>query len=106
MTNNMTNQNKKRTLALAVLAGVALVLGTAGCHGNHHADDQISHGDAFIPDGTPRSVDKFVNTQVASGARSDATLQPCHFDGNQLNSLGRDKLRAMLRDDDACEPLT
>ena len=106
MTNNMTNDNKKRTVALAVLAGVAVVLGTAGCKGSHNGGEQVSHGEQFIADGTPRSVDKFFNTQVASGARADSTLNPSHFDGNQLNSLGREKLRAMLKDDDACEPLT
>lgn len=106
MTNNMTHQNKKRTVALAVLAGVAIVLGAAGCNGNHESGQQLSHGEQFIAEGTPRSVDKFANTQIASGARSDGMLQPCHFDGNQLNSLGREKLRAMLKDDDACEPLT
>jgi hypothetical protein len=106
MTNNMNNSNKKRTVALAVLAGVAVVLGTAGCSSNSQHGQQVSHGEQFTAEGTPRSVDKFVNAQIASGARNDAMLNVCHFDGNQLNSLGREKLRAMLKDDDACEPLT
>jgi hypothetical protein len=107
MSNNMNNHNRKRTVALAVLAGVAIVLGTAGCNGhNHPMDKEVSHGEQFVAEGTPRSVDKFFNTQIASGARADSTLNPVHFDGNQLNSLGREKLRAMLKDDDACEPLT
>jgi hypothetical protein len=105
MTDNIKNVNKKRTTALAVIAGVALVLATAGCNSAKH-EQELSHGEQFVADGTPRSVDKFTNTQIASGARSDATLNACHFDGNQLNSLGREKLRAMMKDDDACEPLT
>jgi hypothetical protein len=108
MTNKMNNHNKKRTVGLAVLAGLAVVLGTAGCNGSakQQNGENISHGEEFVPEGTPRSVDKFVNAQAASGARADATLNPCHFDGNQLNSLGREKLRAMLKDDDACDPMT
>jgi hypothetical protein len=100
---NYTKNHSKRTTALAVVAGIALVLGTAGC--KSEGAKQVSHGEQFIADDQARSVNKFADAQASSGARADSTLHACHFDGGQLNSLGRGKLRSMMKDDDACEPM-
>jgi hypothetical protein len=51
------------------------------------------------------AVQRFAQAQSASGAAYDATLRRCHFDGDRLNSLGREKLDAMLRSDRAGEPM-
>jgi hypothetical protein len=40
-------------------------------------------------------VQQVADVQAAAGARADATLQPRHFNGNELNSLGREKLMLM-----------
>jgi hypothetical protein len=105
MTDTMKSNNSKRTTAFAVVAGILIVLGTAGCDGKAGAK-HVSHGEEFVGDReTVSAVDKFAAAQISSGARTDATLRAYHFDGAQLNSLGRDKLRSMLKDDDACEPM-
>ncbi len=49
----------------------------------------------FAPEHQERSVDKYAVLQAGRGAAADATLYPQHFDGAQLNSLGRQKLRLM-----------
>lgn len=59
----------------------------------------------FHDDDLPRSVQLSAAAQAASGARADATLYAMHFDGNALNTLGREKLTRMLADDDAHRPL-
>jgi hypothetical protein len=105
MTNETMNaKSNKWVTAAAVIAGIALVLGTAGCKGTGEKA-QVSHGEQFYDEDAPRGVNKFADAQISSGARADSTLYAYHFDGAQLNSLGRQKLRYMAKDDDACEPL-
>ena len=84
------------TMSLAI-AAVAMSVG--GCQ-----TDESSMTDFFPPD-QARASQQFVAAQAASGARADATLQPSHFDGDRLSSLGEDKLELMLMDDDTAEPL-
>jgi hypothetical protein len=43
------------------------------------------------------SVDRLIESQAAMGAKSDATLYPQHFDGGELNALGRSKLALIMR---------
>src|ERR1051326_1677055 len=43
-----------------------------------------------------KSVDRFLEIQAANGARNDATLYPSHFDGGELNALGRSKLALLM----------
>jgi uncharacterized membrane protein YgcG len=87
---------------LAAAAAVAIALATAtGCQ----QQEKKVAGDDFPPEG-PNAVTHLLDTQAASGARSDATLYACHFDGANLNSLGMAKLDLMLKDDDAANPMT
>jgi hypothetical protein len=98
-------------LALAgALAGALAVLGAlAGCQHDHHQDHDgaaTKYGETFPADSEPRATDRFVQVQSAAAARADATLTAAHFDGRGgLNSLGRQKLDLMLRDDDANTPM-
>ena len=43
-------------------------------------------------------VTALANTQIAVGARTDATLRPYHFNDAGLNSLGREKVDFMIRE--------
>jgi hypothetical protein len=43
-------------------------------------------------------VTRLADTQIALGARTDATLRPYHFNEAELNSLGREKINLMLRE--------
>jgi hypothetical protein len=53
-----------------------------------------------------QQVRNICDAQAASGARADATMRPCHFDGANLNSLATAKLDGILADDDTAKPLT
>ena len=89
MKQNHSNKQIVKLSGLAV-AGVMLV----GCN-----SDKSSMTD-FFPAEEARSTQNFMTAQAAAGARADATLQPMHFDGDHLNSLGEAKLDLMLKDDD------
>jgi len=68
------------------------------------AKEQQKREDAFpIVDERP-DVARMMNAQAVVGARKDATLYAHHFDGTQLNSLGRDKLALMLHREPADRP--
>src|SRR5437868_14135648 len=83
-------------------AGMLIALYASGCKA---PDQSMTHGENFPPDDAVRSAQRFMQVQSASGARADATMQPWHFDGNNLNSLGEQKLDLMLADDDANDPM-
>src|SRR5262245_48215294 len=85
-------------LALAAAAGLAL----AGC--THHETDPKMDGH-FKAENVERSPVEFAEAQAAAGAREDGMLYERHFDGDQLNSLGRAKLELMAERDDATSPL-
>ena len=76
-----------------LLAGALVVLST-GC-----TKEQKSDNNPFFPDPAASSVRKYERTHAAKGARSDGMLYAHHFDGDRLNSLGRQKLSLMLADD-------
>jgi hypothetical protein len=79
-----------RALVAAALAG----LGTAaGC-----ATDKSEPKD-FFPMDEQRKVQNIADVQAANGAREDATLQPYHFTGGKLNSLGQEKLAKIVPDE-------
>ena len=86
------NQLNKRVVTFSGLAIATVLL--VGCQA-----DQSSMTE-FFPADEARSTQNFVTAQAAAGARADATLQPMHFDGDHLNSLGEAKLDLMLKDDD------
>src|SRR5688572_9574155 len=74
---------------------ISAMLMIGGCQ-----TDNSSMTDFFPPADEARSSENFMTAQAAAGARADATLQPMHFDGDHLNSLGEAKLDLMLKDDD------
>jgi hypothetical protein len=90
--------------SLTILTAAAALFALAGCQAEQY--DPSLHG--FFPEdvGDVRKPDAWAEAQAASGARSDAMLCKSHFDGPRLNSLGEAKLSLMLKDDDACEPMT
>ena len=88
----------KLTYALAAL----LVILTTGC--NH--DKRDKEADAFFPDQKFSTVKKLAYAHSSSGARSDGMLYERHFDGDQLNALGKQKLPLMLCDEAAAKPMT
>jgi hypothetical protein len=88
MKQNLLNNNGTKYSGL-LISTMLLV----GCQ-----TDQSSVTD-FFPDNEARSTQNFMTAQAAAGARADATLQPMHFDGDHLNSLGEAKLDLMLKDD-------
>jgi hypothetical protein len=96
----MISPNRNQLLAAALLAAFLAV----GCQSQPSAP--INHGEEFYADGAPRSVNEFCDAEAANGARADATLYPCHFDGAVLNSLGQKKLDLMLHADNASGSLT
>ena len=90
-----TTMTTTTNVVIAAAAAAMLALG-AGCNNkNENAQNAI-----FKPDGQER-VSAFADVQAANGARNDAMLYPHHFDGGQLNSLGRAKVLLMLDDDSA-----
>ena len=84
--------NKMMTVSAAASAAL-LALAGAGCNNKNEAAQNA----IFKPDGQER-VSAFADVQAANGARNDAMLYAHHFDGGQLNSLGRAKVLLMLDD--------
>jgi hypothetical protein len=88
---NISKQQRLLARGVALAAGVSLAA-VAGC-----AHAPIAHGEDFTPAGATTSIGRFAQTQAANGARDDATLDPQHFQGADLNALGEVKLDLMLR---------
>src|SRR5687768_13454112 len=85
---------KTTILVTTAAAAAMLALGAgAGCNNKHDAAQNA----IFKPDGEER-VSAFTDVQAANGARNDAMLYAHHFDGGQLNSLGRAKVLLILDD--------
>lgn len=101
----MNSHVMNRTVrALPALAAAAMAIAmAAGCQ---KKAEQATKEPFFADSDQPRQINRFSEVQAASGARADATLRAAHFDGVALNSLGEDKLDLMLRDDDACTPIS
>jgi len=90
----------KTSLKLIVLGGLLIV---AGC-GDRKPTTEESYLNPFVPDGSPRRVTAIENAQVAVGSREDGMLYAWHFDGKELNSLGREKLASIV-EADSNEPI-
>lgn len=75
----------------------------AGCH--HDTEPQPDRTDPFAVEPAVHPSQQFAVAQAATGARQDGTLRAMHFDGATLNSLGRQKLGLMVRDEDAAGPV-
>jgi hypothetical protein len=79
------------------VAAAALPL-LAGCQDNKqtaHHDKKMEPPKHMTEPG--REIDRMIEMQAAVGAKNDATLYPQHFDGGELNSLGRSKLALLMR---------
>jgi hypothetical protein len=103
-------------LHLAAVSAVLLAL-TFGCRSKEEqarrereweqrqwAKQQDRREDAFPMFDERPDVGRMMNAQAVVGARKDATLYDAHFDGTQLNSLGREKLSRMLHREPADRP--
>jgi len=93
----------KTTRWMQGAVGLAVIAAAVGCQ--NRPPQQKRFGDEFAADGQPRSVQNVIDAQAARGARADATLRGVHFDGEQLNTLGQQKLDLMLHDAAPAEPL-
>jgi hypothetical protein len=67
----------------------AVVVGLAGCA---WTSESPQNPDRFESDPAERAYSRHIAAHRAQGAAADAMLLPRHFDGDQLNSLGRAKL--------------
>jgi len=83
--------------SLFIFAAMVLMV---GCQDSKHTQSLGPKVDADTA-----SVVRINDVQIAAGARHEATLWPQHFDGDRVNSLGRQKLDAMLHADQSSEPL-
>jgi hypothetical protein len=88
---------KRVAMKVALLA----TLVAAGCQGEH-TDPNYEFPDA----GKFRSYEQMANVQRSTGARADGNLYAYHFTDDSLNSLGRTKVDAMIRNDETIRPVT
>lgn len=79
-------------MKLTYLLTPLLIVLLTGCADKKRDAEQA----AFFPDQRQSSVNCLAHTQSANGARDDGMLYPVHFDGNQLSSLGKQKLSLMV----------
>jgi hypothetical protein len=70
-------------------------------------DEEWVVGHPYIrPENHTRQTDRHFESMSAKGAVADATLYDQHFDGTELNALGRSKVALMLEAAPKHEPLT
>jgi uncharacterized membrane protein YgcG len=87
----------KSTMMTKQLTWIAATI-TLASLGIGCATDKSEPKDFIQPVDSTRKTNQFIAVQSANGAKDDATLQPFHFTGSKLNSLGQDKLALMLPD--------
>lgn len=73
---------------------VMTILLSAGCARNR--EGAVAPIGNFEPDDQPRAIHRLADAQASIGAREDGMLREQHFTGDRLNSLGREKLIAMI----------
>jgi hypothetical protein len=93
----MKSQNQKPYSMLA--AGIAGAMLIGGCAKSDLDDD------AFFTVDQRQELSAIFTAQAQTGAKADAMLQPYHFAGGELNSLGAQKLDLMLPDVEDPAPL-
>jgi hypothetical protein len=86
---------------MGLTAGATLLAMAAGCQNRSQ-----NHGERFHDDQEVRDLHRIEEAQIARGAREDATLHAIHFTGEQLNTLGQERLDLMLHDFGVYAPLT
>ncbi|HEX8342336.1 MAG TPA: hypothetical protein VF624_15640 [Tepidisphaeraceae bacterium] len=80
-------------IQISVFAVTIAIL--AGCRGGEDGP-KLSANDHFRPDDEPRAVHNIFSAQAAVASREDGQLFAHHFTGTALNSLGRQKLGAII----------
>jgi hypothetical protein len=98
----MKSGNKMRWV-LGFATGAAILALAAGCQSDK--PDLTNHGEQFPSTEAERSVFEFGARQAANAARSDGTLRAYHFNDRDLNSLGEERLDAMLYHRESGGPL-
>lgn len=96
----MKNQSKY-LLEIAILA----MLTVTGCESMQREMKAQADADKFPLEDDNRPYRRVAIMQTAVGARRDGMLYDYHFDGDSLNSLGREKLSCMLQANDHDFPL-
>ncbi len=92
------NRKTPRIIFLTAVPLAALVLG--GCNTAGEAP-----GETFWSDGDVHSIQRIADVQIARAARNDGMLYATHFSGDDLNSLGRQKVASMLQANDTAGPV-
>jgi len=92
----MKEETMKLTNLMAWAAVAVLLL--SGCQSENQ-------NGFFKEDAAKDEVQKFADVQASNGARNDAMLYAYDFSGAHLNSLGRQKVLAMLDNCDNCDPI-
>ena len=95
---------KKVTKILFEVAVLAMFTLT-GCEAIDREMKAQADADKFPLEDDNRSYRRVAIMQTAVGARRDGMLYEYHFDGDNLNSLGREKLSNMLQANDHDFPL-
>ena len=92
-------KNRTGSMLMTMIAGLALV---AGCESQSTKSETTFHHsgntEMFLQENDPRIARTVADHQAVLGAQADPTLYACHFDGTNLNGLGKMKLDAMLAD--------
>ena len=97
--------NTRNTTQTAILIqAAAMIVGAlafTGCQSTNEskAEEPAPPPPSFFPGQTDRPPQNIALAQAKKGARNDGMLQPYHFDGDHLNSLGEAKLDRMISDD-------
>lgn len=92
---------------IRVMAAGLMGLTIVGCQNKDMASWDAGPNGPFIPpEGETRSVELTMNRQIARGAAADGMLYAAHFDGDVLNSLGRQKLDNIVAGTSANAPVT
>jgi hypothetical protein len=80
--------------ALSGICAMGAIISLAGCEAQPKQQDPS--GDTFAAETDARIHRGIADHQAMLGAQADPTLYRCHFDGNNLNALGKAKLDAIL----------
>ena len=96
---------KNLTLAaVLLLPAAALVVASAGCDKSGDASADRPDKRMFTDDRRPM-INDIMDAYADAGAADDGLLYARHFTDGQLNSLGRDKLAAVVRGSGVAGPV-
>ena len=95
----------KKTTKLLFEAAILAMFTLTGCESMEKDMKATAEADKFPAEDDTRSYRRMAIMQTAVGARRDGMLYGYHFDGDNLNSLGREKLSNMLMANDNDFPL-